>query len=190
MWAVLGLCNPGRKYSGTRHNAGLEALKALADKHKIPLKDKGKNFISGRGILGGCEVVLAAPITFMNRSGIAARQIADTLKVKPENIIVMHDDMDIDTGRLKIKKGGSSGGHKGVESIIESLGTKGFIRLKIGIGRDEFASGENYVLGRFKRSEIPPLKEALLKAADAAEKIITEGIEKAMSDYNRKIEAL
>lgn len=137
------------------------------------------------GSIGGERIALLEPLTFMNRSGPAVRKVAGRLAVFPENIIVVHDDLDLDTGKLKIRRKGSSGGHKGVESIIQSIGSSDFIRVKIGIGRDQSVPVEKYVLSKFTKEELLLVKDALGKAVDSIPFIISEGVEKAMNKFNK-----
>jgi PTH1 family peptidyl-tRNA hydrolase len=120
----------------------------------------------------------------MNRSGAAVRKIMQKSNIPPENLIVVHDDLDLETGRLKIRKRGSSGGHKGIESIIQNIGAQDFIRIKIGIGRDPFMATEKYVLSKFRKDEIQLIKAVIEKAAESIHSIIKDGIEKAMNKFN------
>ncbi|MBI4710523.1 MAG: aminoacyl-tRNA hydrolase, partial [Nitrospirae bacterium] len=145
MWLIVGLGNPGRAYSKTRHNLGYMVIDAMAVKFSIPLDRETKNCVYGKGTIAGQDVILVKPITFMNKSGAAVAYLLKKF-MRIENIVVLHDDLDINTGRLKIRENGSSAGHRGIESIIESTGTENFIRLKIGIGRPESISPEEYVL--------------------------------------------
>ena len=120
----------------------------------------------------------------MNVSGAVIKKVLRRFAIIPEHLIVIHDDLDIQLGRLKIKKNGSSGGHKGIESIIQHIGSREFIRIKVGIGRDEGIAAEDYVLRRFKRHEIPVFSEIIHAAADAVYSIVTEGVERAMNRFN------
>jgi PTH1 family peptidyl-tRNA hydrolase len=120
----------------------------------------------------------------MNMSGMAIKKVLLRFPVHPEHLIIIHDDLDIQLGKIKIKKNGSSGGHKGIESIIQHIGSQDFIRLKVGIGRDEGIAAEEYVLRRFKRHELPIIKEIIHTAADAVYTIVTEGVDRAMNKFN------
>lgn len=137
--------------------------------------------------IDGREVLLLKPLTYMNRSGAAVKELLSKKNLPPERVIIVHDDIDMDTGRLKVRPGGSSGGHRGIESIIVETGRDDFIRVKIGVGRDPFLDPEKYVLQKFKKDEGPLMKEAIETAADAVVCIIMEGIEKAMNRFNKKI---
>ncbi|MEK7267445.1 MAG: aminoacyl-tRNA hydrolase [Nitrospirota bacterium] len=183
MWAIIGLGNYGSKYSKTRHNLGFIALEAVAESFDITLQEK-KEYIAGRGSMAGHDVLLIEPLTFMNLSGIAVKDVLRRFNVTSENLIVIHDDLDMDTGKLKIKRNGSAGGHRGVESIIQSIGTKEFIRVKIGIGREPGISPETYVLKKFRKDELPIIKDAIERAVDAVTAIVSDGVTKAMNRFN------
>lgn len=183
MWLVAGLGNPGSGYAKTRHNIGFLVIDLIAEEYRFELKQK-ENYIIGKGSIEGNNVILIEPLTFMNRSGLAVRDVMRRNGIETSDLIVIHDDIDMDTGKLKIRKEGSSGGHKGVESIIQDLGTQDFIRVKIGVGRGEGVPVEDYVLGKFRKEEQPLIKEAVSKAADAVTSILKIGVEKAMNSFN------
>lgn len=187
MILIVGLGNPGRKYSKTRHNIGFMVLDFFADKYGLKF-NKRDDYMISMGNVEGIEVILMKPLTFMNLSGRAVKKILEekTIKALPDSLIVVHDDLDLPIGKIKIKKNGSSGGHRGVQSIIDSLGTKNFIRLKIGIGKPSGIDPSDYVLSPFSRQEKVVIKEKILQASDSLVKIITEGVEKAMNIYNRE----
>lgn len=183
MWLVAGLGNPGSGYAKTRHNIGFLVIDLIAEEYRFELKQK-ENYIIGKGSIEGNNVILIEPLTFMNRSGLAVRDVMRRNGIETSDLIVIHDDIDMDTGKLKIRKEGSSGGHKGVESIIQDLGTQDFIRVKIGVGRGEGVPVEDYVLGKFRKEEQPLIKEAVSRAADAVTSILKIGVEKAMNSFN------
>lgn len=185
MWAVVGLGNPGRKYQRTRHNIGFMVLEQLALAHGFKPTEK-KLYISAKGSIGEQDVLLMEPLTFMNLSGLAVREFLRRFRLSPESLVVIHDDLDIATGRLKIKAGGSSGGHRGVESIIQNIGSKDFVRVKIGIGRDEEIPAEEFVLSRFKREELTAMRQSVKDASDAVLCILQEGTARAMNRFNKK----
>lgn len=185
MWVVAGLGNPGRKYSRTRHNIGFMVIDEIACRYGIKLEEKNGEYATGTCVIGGKDVLLVKPLLYMNRSGGVIRNILSRFNILPENLIVIHDDIDMKTGKLRIKRKGSSGGHKGIESIIKCISSPNFIRLKIGIGRDATLSAEDYVLCRFKRDEVFSIKKAIKRASDAVTSIIHEGVDKAMNRYNR-----
>ncbi len=183
MWVIVGLGNPGRRYAKTRHNVGFVVADNLAERYGIEFKEK-ELYRTGRGSMEGNQVILLEPLTFMNRSGLAVRDVMRRHGVLPENLIVVHDDIDMETGKLKIRKKGSSGGHKGIESVIGSTGTTEFIRVKIGVGREEGVAAEDYVLGKFRKEEVQLIKEAVGRASDAVAVILKEGVDRAMNTFN------
>ncbi len=183
MWLVVGLGNPGAKYEKTRHNIGFMVLDALAGQLGLSFRER-KDYRICSGSLEDEKIILIEPLTFMNRSGSSVRKIADRHAVPPERIIIVHDDLDLAAGRLKIRKKGSSGGHKGVESVIQHIGDRNFIRVKIGIGRDPRLPAEIFVLSRFPKDEAPVMQNALVEALDAITCIIKDGPDKAMNQYN------
>lgn len=184
MWLIAGLGNPGIKYSKTRHNIGFLVIEEIAQRIGLEFKTE-EDFRISRGSIRDRDVILIEPLTYMNLSGIAVKKAIRRFNLTPEDLIVIHDDLDMETGKLRIRKRGSSGGHKGVESIISSLGSREFIRVKIGIGRDRELPVEEYVLRKFKREEIPLIRDAISRAADAVLFIIDEGVEKAMNKFNK-----
>ena len=183
MWLVVGLGNPGDDYAKTRHNIGFMVIDALAARFAVSIRQKTTNFVYGRGFIEEQKAILIKPLTFMNRSGIA---VWDAIRKYDDidNVLVVHDDLDLDTGVIRIKKTGSSGGHNGIQSIIERLGSKDFIRLKIGIGRPERGSAEKYVLRRFSKQERPVIDEAIETAADAVQTILTQGVPSAQNTFH------
>ena len=183
MWLLVGLGNPGSRYSRTRHNVGFMVLEALAEGMGLSFRDRADYRLSD-GSIEDERIILIEPLMFMNRSGSAVKKIADKHAVSPERIIVIHDDLDLAMGRIKIRKKGSSGGHKGIESVIQQIGTRDFIRVKIGIGRDPLMPAEAFVLSKFRKEELPLIREAVSRAAEAAVCIITHGPDKAMNKYN------
>ncbi len=201
MYIIVGLGNPGSKYAETRHNIGFKVIDRISEKYSIQLNEKDI-YIIGKGVAEGVDIILLLPLTFMNKSGIAVRKAlrnAGMLTVNmPANysanysdkLIVVHDDLDLEAGIMKIRKNGTSGGHKGIESIISEIGTKDFIRVKLGIGRDRDMNVEEYVLSNFRPNEKDAAKNAIINAVDAVTVIVTQGVQKAMNTYNRKIKAV
>lgn len=183
MWAVIGLGNYGSKYARTRHNLGFMVLENLAEAFDVDLRET-KNYLIGKGSMAGQHVLLIEPLTFMNNSGLAARDVLKRFNIQPENLIVIHDDIDMDTGKLKIKRHGSSGGHRGIESIIQNIGTRDFIRVKLGIGREIGTPPEDYVLRKFRRDELPLIRNAIKRAEDAVATILSDSVEMAMNKFN------
>lgn len=184
MWVIAGLGNPGSKYVNTRHNIGFKVIEQISKERNISLEKKDI-YIIGKGVIEGEEIILLKPLLFMNKSGIAVNKILKQFNVEPDKLIVIHDDLDLAVGILKIKKNGSSGGHKGVESIIQETGTKNFIRIKIGIGRDSDIPVEKYVLSNFRSDEKDLINETIIKGAQAVFCIVKDNVDKAMNIFNR-----
>ena len=185
MYLIVGLGNPGKEYSGTRHNAGFSCMDILAARHSIRLSRKSCQAQVGKGIIGGEKVILAKPQTYMNLSGRSVGALLYYHKISLNHLIVLYDDCDLDVGRLRIRKSGSAGGHNGMKSIIEMTGTQEFARIRMGIGqRPAFMDMPDYVLGHFSREEQAIMAAAYEKAADAAADILINGIDHAMNFYN------
>lgn len=187
MLLIVGLGNPGYNYAPTRHNVGFWSLDFISSEFKIPLRSiKHQSFI-GTGVLeDGRGLVLAKPLTYMNRSGLAVASLARAYKIAPEEILVIHDDMDLPPGKIRLRSKGGSGGHNGLKSIIFHLQSEDFNRLKIGIGRpsDEEAEKADYVLASFSKAEEQIMAESVGRSAEAALYFAREGIEAAMNKYN------
>ena len=185
MYLIIGLGNPEEEYSKTRHNMGFNTINKLAQKYNIKItKTKYEGLYETREIEGK-KVILIKPQTYMNLSGNCVKQFADFYKVEKENVLVIYDDMDIEPGTIKIRKKGSAGGHNGMKSIIQMLGTEEFPRIRIGIGRPEHNGDEiNYVIGAIPKEEIPKLEEGTEKAKEAIIEILKNGIDKAMNKFN------
>jgi PTH1 family peptidyl-tRNA hydrolase len=187
MRLIVGLGNPGLQYESTRHNAGFMLVDKLAGEFGISLTKKKFDVCYGRGAIEGCEVILAKPMAFMNRSGWPVQKLAAYFRINSKDLVVVHDDIDLAFGRLKIKEKGGHGGHKGLQSIIHAVGEDEFIRLRIGIGRSEAGdSVSDYVLGPFPGEESKQLDSVLSGARDAVVTILTEGSKAGMNRFNRK----
>ena len=188
MKVIVGLGNPGLIYAGSRHNIGFEVVKYLAKSGKIPLKkEKGVKALSGRGKIGPLNIALALPLTFMNLSGEAVKPLLKKYKVTASDLLVVCDDLDLGFGRIKIRPRGSSAGHRGVESIINSLKDDEFNRLRIGVGRPgEKTDTRDFVLSRFNRREKAAIPEIINKAAQCCREWIEFGATEAMNSFNRK----
>jgi peptidyl-tRNA hydrolase, PTH1 family len=186
MIIVTGLGNPGRRYKGTRHNVGQEVVCLLADQLRVRLADDGWAR-TARGRLEGVTLVLAIPETFMNLSGQAVRDLLRRRRRRPGDLLVVHDDMDLSLGHLRLRPGNGPGGHNGVRSIIEEIGTGEFPRLRIGIGRPPAGvDPTDYVLERFTPEERGTIDEAVTRAAEAVAVAATQGLASAMNRYNRR----
>jgi PTH1 family peptidyl-tRNA hydrolase len=184
MYLIFGLGNPGEHYRKTRHNAGFWTVEELARKHGASWKKKKGVDLSEINFYTE-EVYLARPLTYMNLSGKAARKLRRKLKIDPASFLVIHDDIDLKPGTIRIKQGGSSAGHLGVQSIIESLGTNDFPRIRVGVGRPpEGMDPAKYVLLEMKGSDLDELLAVCERAATAAEVVVMDGLETAMNLFN------
>lgn len=187
MKLIAGLGNPGVQYQNHRHNIGFQVINYLSKNHHIPLSTKKFHALYGIGQIEFQEVLLLKPMTYMNRSGVAIREALNFFELIPEDLIVVHDDMDLPFGRLRFKRKGGDGGHQGVRSIIESLGKNNFVRLKVGIGRPPRGMDPaEYVLSPFSDEERLHLDELLTRASRALAVMLLEGIEKAMNQFQRR----
>jgi PTH1 family peptidyl-tRNA hydrolase len=183
-WIVLGLGNPGAEYAHTRHNIGFDVIGILASRHHIRLNFRRDHARYGLGMIAGVPVLLAKPMTYMNRSGEAARALLQRYPIDTSHLLVVVDDVALPLGRIRIRPSGSDGGHNGLESIIQCLGTQAFPRVRVGIGSPPPGQMVEYVLSRFSPQEQPIIDEALQRAADAVEAIIAEGVQAAMNRFN------
>lgn len=183
MFLIVGLGNPGAEYEETRHNVGFMLVDRAALSYGIRFKRSGKAF-SGRGSIKGVEAALLKPITYMNLCGEAVRAFVEANALTAESIIAVYDDCDLPLGRVRLRKNGGSGGHRGVESMARHLGTKDFKRLRLGIGRREGVDTAEYVLSPFAPDEQGALDEMLSKAIASLEVIVSEGIDSAMNRFN------
>jgi len=184
---VAGLGNPGDKYGGTRHNVGFFVVDALSSEYSIPLDRRKFDALYGRGSVKGEEVILIKPQSYMNRSGIPICRFMDYFEISHRNMLVIHDDIDLVYGRIKIKAKGGHGGHNGVRSIIDTLGDDNFTRLRVGIGRSENESNvTRYVLGRFRSDEKKLLEQIVARSRDAAVTILCEGTKEGMNRFNER----
>lgn len=189
MKCVVGLGNPGKRYALTRHNVGYMVLAQLSREFSLNFSDQGFAF-TAQGQVPGREsvpVLLVRPVTFMNLSGKAVSAVLRERSIDPLDLLVIHDDMDLPFGRMRFKRRGTSGGHKGIESIIAHLGTGDFARLKIGVGRPgDHVDPADYVLDCFSGDESRLLPDVLSLAAEAASEFVALGINRAMERYNGK----
>ena len=185
MYLIVGLGNPEEDYSKTRHNMGFNAINKLAKQVGIEVNKKKFKGLYGTGIIENEKVILLKPQTYMNLSGESIREIIDFYKIKPEEIIVIYDDMDIEPGIIKIRKQGGAGGHNGMKSVISHLNTQNFARIRVGIGMPQNKEDSiSYVIGAMKKQDEEILELATDKAKDAILEIIKNGIDKAMNKFN------
>ena len=189
MYIIAGLGNPGQPYEGTRHNAGFDVIDVLAEAYNISVDYRKNRALIGKGIIEGQKVILAKPQTYMNLSGESIRGLVDYYKVDEESeLIVIYDDVSLDPGQIRIRKKGSAGGHNGIKSIIAHLGTEAFPRVRLGIGEKPAQMDlADYVLGHFSREEREQMAEGYRHAAEAVKYMVTDRVDEAMNEYNRKV---
>jgi len=191
MFLVAGLGNPGEEYALTPHNLGFLTVDRLAERHGIRITRKDSKALAGLGEIGGCAVMLAKPQTYMNLSGTSLAPLMEKHSIGMASLAVVYDELDLPWGALRIKPRGSAAGHNGMKSVIQSLKTSEITRVRIGVHPGHpLNSGTEYLLAPMKRSQMKELDELVGYAADAVGSIITEGVEKAMTKYNRRAPGL
>lgn len=185
MPVIVGLGNPGSKYAGTRHNIGFDFLDRFSKTVSIRVGPGKGPFYLGTGFYRRHKLILVKPTTYMNLSGDAVQQVLHYYKIDPEECLVCYDDLDIAIGRIRLRPGGSAGGHNGIKDIIHKLGTDTFPRLRIGIGNN-YSKGQqvNYVLSQFSSEEKKIIDQTLDTAVDAVLRFVTDGINTAMNAFN------
>ena len=190
MKLIVGLGNPGQEYSTNRHNIGFLCINHIAKSHRIELDKKQGKARVGTGNIAGNQVVLAKPQTYMNLSGESVIPLMQRYLVKKEDLIVIHDDLDLPLGKIRIRPDSSAAGHNGIKSIIASLGTQNFIRIRVGISRPQntddakLESVRDYVLGDFTDADKPVIEETIKRVGEAVVALITTGLQTAMNKYN------
>ena len=185
-WLIVGLGNPGKEYERTRHNCGFRALDLLANKLGCKV-DKGKfQGLYGQVSYGGVKLLLLKPMTYMNLSGDSVREICSFFKVAPEKVIVICDDIALETGKLRIRAKGGAGGHNGLKSIIYNLKSEEFTRVRMGVGAPKTDQWDlaDFVLAKFSKDDIPVMENAIKNAVDAISDIINKDVQYAMNKYN------
>ena len=194
---VVGLGNPGKEYAGSPHNLGFRVVDRLAERNAIRVTRKENLAFVGLGTIATRAAALAQPQTFMNLSGPSVKGLLERYELKPDRLVVVYDELDLPFGTLRIKPKGSAAGHNGVKSIIGSLGTNQFTRVRLGIRPLDLVKsglsigeGAKFVLAPFKRAQQQEVEEAVTRAAEAVESIIAEGVEKTMAAYNRRAQGL
>ncbi len=197
MWLIVGLGNPGTKYASHRHNIGFRVVQELARRHGISgFKDKFSGQIAS-GFIANTKVQLLKPMEYMNNSGFAVQRTSQFFDIEPKKTLVVHDEIDLPVGRLRLKTGGGHGGHNGLRSIIAQLGNRDFLRVRVGVGKPPgtaaSASSDDsrvsrYVLSNFPADQSELAEELVTRSTDAVEAILDRGIRAAMNDYNRKPE--
>ncbi|HIT32341.1 MAG TPA: aminoacyl-tRNA hydrolase [Candidatus Enterenecus stercoripullorum] len=185
-WLVVGLGNPGDLYENTRHNAGFQVIDALGERGKFPVQRLKFHALTNTAIIGGQGVLVMKPVTYMNLSGQAVGEAAHFYKIPPDHVLVISDDVDLPLGKLRIRKGGSAGGHNGLKSIIQHLGTDQFPRLKVGVGGKPHPDYDmaDWVLGKLQGEDKKTMEQAALRAAEAVEYLLSQDIDRAMNQFN------
>ncbi len=183
-WLVVGLGNPGRKYEGTRHNIGFEAVDRLADRYRLQIGREKFHGEMTTGRLGSEEAILLKPMTYMNKSGQSVEAARSYYDIDLDRVIVFHDEIDLEPGVMRLKSGGGHGGHNGLRDIVAHCGGKGFYRVRLGVGRPDHGNVTGHVLGRFtgeERSAVDPMVD---DALDAIETLMDEGLGAAQNRYH------
>ena len=186
---VVGLGNPGAEYLHTRHNAGFLAIDYICNKYNARVNKSAHKALVGEAMIGGKRVLLVKPQTYMNLSGESIKSALDFYKIKPENLIVIYDDISLDVGRLRVRRDGSAGGHNGIKSIIANIGTQIFPRIKVGVGQKPHPEYDlaSWVLSEFKNEELKALEGTFPTVCEGLEKILTASIDDAMQVCNKKV---
>lgn len=185
MYLIVGLGNPEEEYGKTRHNIGFNVINKIAEKYGISVNKNKFQGLYETAIIEGNKVILVKPQTYMNLSGNCVKEFMDFYKIPKEEVLIIYDDMDIEPGKIKIRKKGGPGGHNGMKSIIQMLKTEEFSRIRTGIGRPIHSGDEiNYVIGSIPEDEIPKLEEGVEKAKEAVIEILKNGIDSAMNKLN------
>ena len=185
-WLVVGLGNPGEKYENTRHNAGFLVADELGERGRFPIQRLKFKALTNAAAIGGQGALVMKPATYMNLSGEAVGEAARFYKVAPNHVLVISDDVDLPLGKLRIRTGGSAGGHNGLKSVIQHLGTDQFPRLKVGVGGKPHPDYDmaDWVLGKFQGEDKKVMDEAVKRAAEAVECFLRDGPQKAMNRFN------
>ena len=185
-WLLVGLGNPGDQYENTRHNVGFMVADELAERHNIPVQRLKFRALTNTVTIGDRKVLLMKPVTYMNLSGEAVHEAAAFYKIPPERVLVISDEVALAPGKLRVRRSGSAGGHNGLKNIIAHLGTDQFPRIRLGVGQKPHPDYDmaDWVLGKFQGEDKKAVEAAVKRAADAAECLIREGVDKAMNKYN------
>ncbi|HUO05114.1 MAG TPA: aminoacyl-tRNA hydrolase [Candidatus Binataceae bacterium] len=187
-WVIAGLGNPGEEYARSRHNMGFFTIDRMAKAHGIELSRRKFKGQAAEIDIAGHPVMIVKPQTFYNLSGECISSLLGYFKVPPNRLIVIHDELDLEAGRIRVKQGGSDAGNRGVRSIAQSLSTPDFVRVRVGVGRPPgHEQGKDYVLKPMTRGEIEALGPILDRAADAAAAVMDDGLERAMNVYNQRV---
>ncbi len=190
MKLIVGLGNPGKEYASNRHNIGFMCINHFARLHRISLDKKQARARTGRGTIAGIEVLLAKPQTYMNLSGFSVNQLAGKNQIDLADLIVVHDDLDLTLGKIRVRQGSSAAGHNGVKSLIACLGSQDFVRIRVGISRPQLGKEvseetvKDYVLGDFDSGDRQIIDEVIQRVSDALLSLITEGLVTTMNKFN------
>lgn len=185
-YLVVGLGNPGDKYENTRHNCGFMMLDSLCEKYNCSIDKRKFRGFTGECNIGDNRILLLKPDTFMNNSGISVKQATDFYKIKPEQVIIVFDDISLSAGKLRIRRKGGDGGHNGIKSIVSELNSEDFPRIKIGVGsKPDGWDLADWVLSSFEKDEKQSMKESFAKAVSALECMVNESIDSAMNKYSK-----
>ena len=185
-WLLVGLGNPGDQYENTRHNVGFMVADELGERHNVPIQRLKFRALTNTITVGDEKVLLMKPVTYMNLSGEAVHEAAAFYKIPPEHVLVISDEVSLAPGKIRVRRSGSAGGHNGLKNIIAHLGTDQFPRIRLGVGQKPHPDYDmaDWVLGKFQGEDKKAVEEAVKRAADAAECLIREGVDKAMNRYN------
>ena len=183
---IVGLGNPGSRYARTRHNVGFLCVEHFARLHHIAFSSRRQHALVASGEVEGVPVALAKPRTFMNQSGQAIAYLLQRFHVSPQDLVIVYDDLDLPPGQVRIRRQGSSGGHRGMESIIQAAGSQEIHRIRVGIGRPLDQGEVDYVLSSFGHQEEPLVQQAIVRVSDALLCILTQGLDQAMNRYNTR----
>ena len=185
-WLLVCLGNPGDQYENTRHNVGFMVADELGERHNVPIQRLKFRALTNTITVGDEKVLLMKPVTYMNLSGEAVHEAAAFYKIPPERVLVISDEVSLAPGKIRVRRSGSAGGHNGLKNIIAHLGTDQFPRIRLGVGQKPHPDYDmaDWVLGKFQGEDKKAVESAVKKAADAAECLIREGVDKAMNKYN------
>jgi PTH1 family peptidyl-tRNA hydrolase len=185
---IVGLGNPGIEYQFTPHNLGFLAVDRIAEQCGVEVRNRQCRALTARAEIAGVPVLLAKPETFMNLSGLSVRELVDEYQADPaKDLLVIYDELDLPLGAIRVRKQGSSAGHNGMKSILGALGSQEVQRIRLGVAPDhEVGDGARYVLGAFRKAQYPLIDEMLDTTAKAVQKILTEGVDAAMNEFNRR----
>ena len=188
MKLIVGLGNPGIEYQFTPHNLGFLAVDRIAEQCGVEVRNRQCRALTARAEIAGVPVLLAKPETFMNLSGLSVRELVDEYQADPiKDLLVIYDELDLPLGTIRVRKQGSAAGHNGMKSILGALGSQEVQRIRLGIAPDhEVGDGARYVLGAFRKAQYPLIDEVLDMAAKAVQKILTDGVDAAMNEFNRR----